>query len=109
MKSLYGDAVDSYFSQGAVFIQLKQRWDKEKCGVIGDDYEVISLMIANVSWWDDSVGNSVGAPIQYKVATDTTKRKSIDAKKLVTRDIYDNEDNLTFPSLHANPVNRKKS
>ena len=30
LKSLYGDLVESYLSPGAISIQSKQRWNKEK-------------------------------------------------------------------------------
>ena len=35
LKSLYGNTVKSYFSQGTVSMQSNQRWDKDKGGVIG--------------------------------------------------------------------------
>ena len=43
LKGEYGDSVETYFSQGAVTMQSKQRWDSEKGGVIGEDDEFITM------------------------------------------------------------------
>ena len=34
-------------------MQSKQRWDKDKGGVIGEDDEFIATASKSDSWWDD--------------------------------------------------------
>ena len=100
LKSFYGNTVKLYFSPGAVSMQSKQRWDKEKGGVIGEDEKSISSMTGVDSWWDKTEGNAVGTPSQRNVAIGATKKTSIDAKNVVTIDIPDVNDNETLPLPH---------
>ena len=93
LKSLYGDSVEYYFSPGAVDMQSKKRWDKEKGGVIGEDDEFISSISVEDSWWDDDFGMTKGAQ--------GTKHITIDTKNMVSWDVPgDNGDN-TLPSLQT--------
>ena len=96
LKSLYGDSDESDFSPGTVSMQSKQRWDKEKGGVIGEDDEFISSTSAEDSWWDEDITPTDGG---------ATKRVTIDAKNVVSRDVLDEDDNNTLPSLHTKADN----
>ena len=91
LKSKYGDSVESYFSQGAVAMQSRQRWDKDKGGLVGEDEIGITNESKSDSWWDDEeIADITGEP---KVV--------IDATKVTTRDIPDEEDNASLPSLNT--------
>ena len=52
LKSKYRDTVESYFSPGAVAVQLRQRWDKDKGGLVGEDNACITDESTSDSWWD---------------------------------------------------------
>ena len=92
LKSLYGDTVESYFSQGAASMQSNQRWDKDKGEVIGEDNEFIAGASTLDSWWDDdNIVNTEGK--HTKVV--------IDAKNVVSRDVPNEEDNRSLPTLNT--------
>ena len=42
LRSQYGDTVKSYLSQQAVQMQARQRWDKNKGGLVGKDDKFIA-------------------------------------------------------------------
>lgn len=99
MKLLYDDTVESYFSTGAIAMQSKQMWDKDKGVVIGEDDEFISFMTVEESWWDDNV-NKTNETINRTVGnTDSTHTMKVDAKYVLSRDIHNVDDNATLPSL----------
>ena len=54
-------------------MQSKQRRDKEKCEVIGEDDKLISLMTCVDSWRDKAESDAAGALSQRNVAINTTK------------------------------------
>ena len=93
LKGEYGDSVESYFSQGAVDMQSKQRWDSEKGGVIGEDDEFIATVSKSESWWDDEDIDDANTSDKPKVV--------IDAKNIITRDVPDEEDNASIPTLNT--------
>lgn len=81
-------------------MQSKQRWNKDKGGVIGEDNVFIISMSTEDSWWDDADEDDE-EQIDRKVAVDTSKKKKNDTKNVVTREVPDVEDNETLPSLHT--------
>ena len=92
LKSIYGDTVESYFSQGAVSMQSNQRWDKDKGGVIGKDDEFIARASTSDSWWDDDdIINTGGKHIKVV----------FDAKNVVSRNVPNEEDNRSLPILNT--------
>ena len=93
LKGEYGDSVESYFSQGAVAMQSKQRWDNDKGGVIGEDDEFIATASKSESWWDDEDSDDANTNDKPKVV--------IDAKNIITRDVPDEEDNASIPTLNT--------
>ena len=93
LKSKYGDSVESYFSQGAVAMQSRQRWDKDKGGLVGEDEVCITNESKSDSWWDDEDVDETTATGEPKVV--------IDATKVITRDVPDEEDNASLPSLNT--------
>ena len=70
----------------------KQIRDSEKGGVIGEDDEFIATVSKSDSWWDDDEAEDKNAKYNKVV---------IDAKTIVTREVPDEEDNASLPTLNT--------
>ena len=70
---------------------MKQQWDNEKGGVVGEDDECIISTSGEDSWWDDDDGDT-----KKRVSIEGTKKFAIDAKKSVSRQVPDAGDNDTL-------------
>ena len=81
-------------------MKSKQRWDKYKVDVIDKDDEFITFISTEESWWDDAIEDDKRQSGR-NMAIDTSKKKTIDAKNVVSRNVPDVEDDQTLPSLHT--------
>ena len=86
-------AVPSAVHAGAVAMQSKQRWYSDKGGVIGEDDKFIATASKSESWWDDEDSDDANSTDKPKVV--------IDAKNSITRDVPDEEDNASIPTLNT--------
>ena len=101
LKLIYGNTVESYFLAGVVTMKSRQRWDKNKGGVIGEDDDFIFSMTAEESWWDDDGEEENGATNRLFGNAGTTSNIKVDAKNMISKDIPDVDNIATLSSLQT--------
>lgn len=52
------------------------------------------------SWWGEYEVDAANTTSQRDIAINVTKKKSVDTKNIVSRDISDVDENKTLPLLH---------
>ena len=80
-------------------MKSKQRWDKDKEGIIGEDEKLSLLRLQRIH--SGMMQLRKRKQSGSKVDINTSKKAKIDAKNLVNRDVPGVEDNNTLSSLHT--------